>query len=77
MENVYVNLSTPEIVQKFVETLSTLDGDFELISGKYLLDARSLMGIFSMDISKPIELCIHNASDETMKAISPFVVQKK
>lgn len=77
MENVYVSLSTPDIVQKFVETLTTLDGEFELISGKYLLDARSLMGIFSMDITKPIKLCIHNASETTMKAIAPFVTARK
>lgn len=75
MENVYVSLSSPETVQRFVETLSGLDGDFDLISGKYILDARSLMGIFSLDISKPIQLCIHNSSQENKEAIYPYLAE--
>ena len=74
MENVYVSLSSPEIVQRFVETLTRLEGDFDLISGKYILDGRSLMGIFSLDITKPIQLRVHNNSEENMDALHPFMV---
>lgn len=77
MEHVYVNLSTPGRVQKFVETLTRLPGEFELISGKYILDARSLMGIFSLDISKPIELRVEENTAETMDAVRPFLSSRK
>ena len=75
MEDVYVNLSTPSIVQKFVKTITKLEGEFELISGKYILDARSLMGIFSMDITKPIHLRVYNGSDENMTALNPYLAR--
>ncbi len=73
MQSVYVRLSTPEIVQQFVDTLSPLNGAFDLISGRYILDARSLMGIFSLDLTKPIELKIYDDTPETMRAIEPFL----
>lgn len=76
MRSVYVELPTSHAVQSFVSTITGLQGDFELISGRYILDARSLMGIFSLDLEHPIELKVYNDSEENMKAIAPFVVQK-
>ena len=61
-------------VERFVESISSLEGDFDLIDGKYVVDARSLMGIFGMDLSKPLQLRIQNDSEVAMKAISSFVV---
>lgn len=75
MKNVYINLPTPERVQAFVEQLSGLEGDFELIAGKYILDARSLMGIFSLDLTKPIQLKIYDDSPVTLEALQPFFAQ--
>lgn len=75
MRNVYVSLPTPETVQSFVETLSRLEGDFDLISGKYILDARSLMGIFSFDLSLPIRLKIYEDNEANMRALDPYIVQ--
>lgn len=73
MKYVEVYLPTPTQVQKFVGTLVALKGDFELISDNQILDARSLMGIFGFDLSKPIKLKIHNDSPENLKAIAPFI----
>ena len=49
---------------------------FDLISGRYVIDAKSIMGIFSLDLSKPIELTIHESDeiDEILKALQPYVV---
>lgn len=74
MQSVYVQLSGAETVQKFVEQISALDGDFDLVAGNYILDARSLMGIFSLDISKPIELRIYNDTPENMQHLARFIV---
>lgn len=76
MKSVYVELPDTRAVQQFVEALSPLDGEFELVSGQYILDARSLMGIFSLDRSGPIELRIFNDTEENRKAVAPFLAQQ-
>jgi phosphocarrier protein HPr len=49
--------------------------DIDLVSGRYAIDAKSIMGIFSLDLSKPIELVAHTEDpDELVKAISKFIV---
>lgn len=75
MQQVYVKLATAKQVQQFVKTLTPLEGDFELVSGKYVLDARSLMGVFSMDLSRPILLKVYNASVDNMAAVAPFITE--
>lgn len=77
MQQVYVSLATAKQVQRFVKTLTPLEGDFELISGKYVLDARSLMGVFAMDLSQPILLKVYNASIDNMAAVAPFLSDKE
>ena len=75
MRTVYVKLSTRQDVQDFVGNLSGLEGNFDLIDGNYILDARSLMGIFSLDLSKPLRLDIEFDTPETQEAVSRFVVE--
>lgn len=72
MQSVYVSLPNPEAVQAFVEQITMLDGEFELISGNYILDARSLMGIFSLDLTKPLQLRVYNDSPANMAALQRF-----
>lgn len=74
IKTVMVSLSSMERVQRFVATLQGLPGEFELSSERYLLDARSLMGIFGLDLSKPIHLKVYESSPETMRALEPFTV---
>jgi len=76
MQTVYVYFSKVMDVKKFVESISSLDGDFDLIDGMYTVDARSLMGICAMDLSKPIQLRIHKDSKKVQKAIESFVVNE-
>ena len=76
MRTVNVYFSAVMDVKKFVESISSLDGDFDLIDGKYVVDARSLMGIFGMDLTKPIQLRITKDSKKAMKAIESFIVDE-
>jgi len=76
MRSVYVSFSTVMDVKRFVESLSPLDGDFDLIDGMYVIDARSLMGIFGMNLAKPIKLRIHKDSKDALNAIEKFVVDE-
>ena len=52
------------------------DTEFDLVSGRYVIDAKSIMGIFSLDLSKDIDLNIHDDEniDEIMKALEPYIV---
>ena len=74
MRTVYVLLPTVMTVKRFVESISSLEGDFDLIDGRYVVDARSLMGIFSMDLSGPIQLRIKKDSEKAMRAVEDFMV---
>ena len=58
MKTVQISLNSIGKVKSFVNTISQFEYDFDLISGRYVIDAKSIMGIFSLDLSKPIELNI-------------------
>lgn len=77
MTEVYVDLKNPAKVQSFVKTLTKLDGQFDLINGKHILDARSLMGIFSMNLSRPILLKVYDNTQSTMNALAPFLAKEQ
>ena len=76
MKTVKVSLNTVDKVKAFVNTVNTMDSDFDLISGRYVIDAKSIMGIFSLDLSKPIDLTIHSEDnvDAIMEKLSPFII---
>ena len=76
MKTVRVCLDSIDKVKGFVNDISRFNTDFDLISGRYVMDAKSIMGIFSLDLSKPIELTIHDSDeiDDILKALQPYVV---
>ncbi|MFV0350979.1 MAG: HPr family phosphocarrier protein [Oscillospiraceae bacterium] len=76
MVSVLISLSSPDIVKSFVSEVTKLDGDFDLISDRYILDARSLMGIFSLDLTKPIELRILNDTQQNIDALKSFMIEE-
>ena len=59
MKALMVSLNSIDKVKAFCNEIAKFDAEFDLISGRYVIDAKSIMGIFSLDISKPIELNIH------------------
>ena len=59
MTTIKVMLDSIDKVKSFVNDLTKFDCDFDLVSGRYVIDAKSIMGIFSLDLSKPIDLNIH------------------
>ena len=68
MKTVQISLNSIDKVKSFVNSITKFDYDFDLVSGRYVIDAKSIMGIFSLDLSKPIELNIH-ASEADMNSI--------
>ena len=59
MKTVDISLNSIDKVKTFVNAINRFDYDFDLVSGRYVIDAKSIMGIFSLDLSKPITLNIH------------------
>ena len=76
MKTVTINLGSIDKVKSFVNDITKLDSDFDLVSGRYVIDAKSIMGIFSLDLSKPINLNIHGDEDnaEIMEVIKKYEV---
>ena len=75
MKTVQISLNSIDKVKSFVNTITKYDNDFDLVSGRYVIDAKSIMGIFSLDLSKPIDLNIHADSniDDILAAACPHI----
>ena len=76
MKTVEISLNSIDKVKSFVNDITKFDSDFDLVSGRYVIDAKSIMGIFSLDLSKPINLNIHGDEDnaEIMEVIKKYEV---
>ena len=75
MKTVDIKLSSIEDVRKFVDIVSKYDIDIDLSSGRYIVDAKSIMGIFSLDLLKPIKLTAHSDNtDELFAEIRPYMI---
>ena len=76
MKTVRISLNSIDKVKSFVNDLAKFDADFDLVSGRYVIDAKSIMGIFSLDLSKPIDLNIHADAgiDEVLETLKPYLV---
>ena len=77
MKTVKISLNSIDKVKSFVNDLTKFDTDFDLISGRYVIDAKSIMGIFSQDLSKPIDLQIHAEGDaeDILTILAPYIVE--
>ena len=76
MKTVKISLNSIDKVKAFVNDVTKFDTDFDLVSGRYVIDAKSIMGIFSLDLSKPIDLTIHGETDadEILEALKPYII---
>lgn len=61
-----VLLNSMDKVKAFVNAVSQLPCDVDIYSGRYLIDAKSIMGIFSIDISKKLDLSIHTDNKDVL-----------
>jgi len=77
MKTVKIQLNSIDKVKSFVNDVSKFDSDFDLVSGRYVIDAKSIMGIFSLDLSKVIDLNIHSESelDTILETLKPYIVE--
>lgn len=78
MKSTNIRLSSIQDVRTFVEIVSRYDAEIDLACGRYIVDAKSIMGIFSLDLLNPIKLTVQTENaDELVKLfeeIKPFIV---
>ncbi len=76
MKTVKISLNSIDKVKSFVNTVALMDCDLDLVSGRYVIDAKSIMGIFSLDLSQPIDLNIHSdgGEDEILEKLKDYIV---
>ena len=76
MKTIKVSLFSNTDVKDFVNIVSKYDFDIDLVSGRYVVDAKSIMGIFSLDLTKPIQVDFHTEdANAIMEELKPYTVQ--
>ena len=77
MKTVKISLNSIDKVKAFVNDVTKFNTDFDLVSGRYVIDAKSIMGIFSLDLSKANDINIHDDDnmDDILKTLAPYIVE--
>ena len=75
MKTVKVRLSSIEAVRDFVDAVRKYEAEIDLASGRYVVDAKSIMGIFSLDLMNPITMTIHRDDcDDIIAELKAYIV---
>ena len=76
MKEVLIKLNEINDVYTLVNTLVGYDGDVDLVSGRYMVDGKSLLGIFSLDLRQPVRMIIHDEDkvDELLEKLADMIV---
>ena len=76
MKTIKISLNSIDKVKTFVNVINRFDEEFDLVSGRYVIDAKSIMGIFSLDLSKPIKVEVHSDDcDKFMEELDKFIIK--
>ena len=81
MKTVKISLDSIDKVKTFVNEINRYNAEFDLVSGRYVIDAKSIMGIFSLDLSRPIDLNIHaegldeSGTSDILEVLKPYIVE--
>ena len=75
MKQIKIKLSNVADIREFVNVVILADYDVDLVQGRYVIDAKSIMGIFSLDLLSPIDLVAHTENaDELFEKVAKFTV---
>lgn len=73
MKQVQILINTPEKAERLCHILSDFYGPFDLARGSYTVDGKSILGIYSMDLSSPLTLTIYNESEPVEEQLGEFL----
>lgn len=74
MKTVYIKFDSIDSVKEFVRIINSFEGDFVVVSDSYTINAKSIIGLFSLDLSQPVQLNIHSLDDNVINALNNFLV---
>ena len=76
MKETRIMLSNVQDIRNFVNEVILVDYDVDLVQGRYTIDAKSIMGIFSLNLRSPITLVAHtDNADEFFARIEKFAAK--
>lgn len=71
-----IKLSTMEEIKEFNTIVNQCNMDADIIAGRYIIDAKSVMGLFSIDLSEPVILQLHGKPDDVLlDKLEKFIAQ--
>lgn len=73
MQQVYVKFNSAEQVREFVNILDRFDGNFDLGSGRRIVDAKSILGVAALDLSQPQRLSFESEDGRILEKLKPFL----
>ena len=74
MKSINIKLSLAENVKSFVNIVNRYPYDVDLRAGRHVVDAKSILGIFSLDLSKPVTMEIYSDDcDQLLEELKPFL----
>jgi phosphotransferase system HPr-like phosphotransfer protein len=74
MITVKILIDSVEKVKKLTSIISKESADCEIVEGVHIIDAKSIMGIFSIDLTKPVQLNIHSDNKDILDKLKEFIV---
>ena len=78
MKSVMIRLSLVENVNNFVNIVTRYPYEMDLRAGRHVVDAKSILGIFSLDLSRPITLEVYSDDcNDLLEQIKPFLAQEE
>lgn len=69
MNTVKIQFRGFESVKNFVNILTKYDNEFDIVDRRYVVDAKSIMGMFSLDLTHPLDLKIHSEDDAVINSV--------
>lgn len=74
MITMYIQLKSIDAIKEFVDVVSEIDGETELISGRYMIDAKSVIDIYNINLSGPVQLNIRMDHEYNLDRLKKFQV---
>ena len=74
MDRFLIKFDTEESVEEYLHIMDRYDGNAEIVSGASTVDGKSVLGIVSLDLTKPMELTLYDEDPATKQALEKFRV---
>ena len=77
MKQVFVKFDDVDQVRSFVNVVNSVEANFELGSGRRIVDPKSILGVFALDLARPQKLVCDSDDSEMLEKIGPFLVGER